>query len=142
MQTVDTHELAWAAGFFDGEGSISTILPLLDTKQCVRVLLGLSQVRPEPLYRFKEAVGGIGNLKGPYLNARGGQPFYRYQAGTHRQVQHVVALLWNFLSEPKREQCFREMRRYLDARSAPQRQYRGVEFGLVHVGTLPQEEMA
>ena len=97
-------ELAWAAGFFDGEGSTSVLYP------------GKSKVRPEgyaclhmkvpqkdsrPLHRFREAVG-CGSVTGPYL--QGECEIYSWQLGG-KMARPVLDTLWPYLSEPKREQA-------------------------------------
>lgn len=59
-----THEteVSWAAGFFDGEGTVwSRIVPY----RAVRLAVGQSAT-PELLERFRLAVGGVGNVRGPY----------------------------------------------------------------------------
>ncbi len=112
-------ELAWAAGFFDGEGSVfvsrqkhvrhaaepgrtpGKVYPV--TSPCVSV----SQVEPEPLARFARAVGGR-KPTGPY-KPRGprSNPYYRWDAVGRPSVHRVLSLLWPYLSEPKRRQARR-----------------------------------
>ena len=93
-------ELAWAAGFFDGEGSIQL------RKTGLQLYVG--QTDPRPLERFAAAVG-VGKVNGPYgPYARNGtpntwKPMYAWQVGG-RKAEAVFALLQPFLSEPKREQ--------------------------------------
>ncbi len=68
-------ELAWAAGFFDGEGHTRWQKNASNRGTfCVSV----SQLEKEPLERFKAAVGGGGHLYGPKRNGksrRNGQPY-------------------------------------------------------------------
>jgi len=59
---VDT-ELAWAAGFFDGEGCVSVSRTLATAEPVIQ--LSVSQVQREPLDRFAAAVG-VGKVYGPY----------------------------------------------------------------------------
>lgn len=91
-------ELAWAAGFFDGEGST----------WCSKTLgLTVSQVERSPLERFLLAMEGRGKITGPYKN----NPILRY-AVYGPNAQRCLMLLWPFLSEPKRRQGMTALVRY------------------------------
>lgn len=90
-------EIAWAAGFWDGEGC------------CYRgkggdLRMSISQCSPEPLERFQKAIG-FGNVTGPY-----GYPdkpewrpawFWRVQG---RKAHQAMALLLPLVSTEKRAQ--------------------------------------
>lgn len=109
FMNVNREELAWAAGFFDGEGNIHAAKLPSGRKF---LTLQVSQVNRQPLDRFQKAVGSLGNVVGPYkrrtrLNA---QPIYHYQNRRFESAQAVIALLWNFLSEPKRQQATRVLK--------------------------------
>lgn len=96
-------ELAWAAGFFDGEGSccIKTIIEkgsIVRTRKYVD--LSVSQVALSPLYRFQKAIGGTGKI---YTN----RPTPYWRSSKHEVVQAAVAMLWPFLCMPKRNQIIR-----------------------------------
>jgi len=64
---MDTHDLAWAAGFFDAEGSISYHLPT--NRKTHRANLDVSQSgdgrAPAVLCRFRDVIGA-GSIFGPY----------------------------------------------------------------------------
>jgi hypothetical protein len=99
---LDSHEVAWAAGFFDGEGCVSLARP--NRGRVVHgLVLSVRQVRREPLERFRAAIGGIGRI---YLERSPGrsQPIHGFQVGQWADVQAIVAMLWKYLSLPKREQ--------------------------------------
>lgn len=110
---MDTHELAWAAGFFDGEGCVSGGLKLGGSKGTSNykarpyITLHCGQTDRYPLERFDAAVQHLGRFYGPY-NHKGKKtyhrPWWQYSASTFEKVQAIVAMLWPFLSEPKREQ--------------------------------------
>lgn len=95
-------ELAWAAGFYDGEGSASSSSDYLKLPA-----LSLNQVDIRPLRRFHAAVLGLGTVRGPY--ERGNQPIYEWSAKSFIHAQAVIGLLWKYWSEPKREQAHRVM---------------------------------
>lgn len=101
-------ELAWAAGFFDGEGCTTAHLGY--GKERLQPRMRLSQMSkdevPETLLRFQKAVQ-LGKLYGPYRGTK--NPFYVWAATRLADVESVVKLLWPFLSSPKRQQikkCF------------------------------------
>lgn len=97
----NTHELAWAAGFFDGEG---TVMWRGRKRAELSLVVGQSDIRP--LRRFQAAVGGLGTVRGPYFQKNPKhKPYWVFGVGSHKNTQAVVAMLWNWLSEPKREQA-------------------------------------
>jgi hypothetical protein len=100
----DREELAWAAGFFDGEGTVNySTLP--SGRPVVRA--GLVQVDMRPLMRFRDAVG-FGILAGPQQRkAPNSKPICIYRVSSFEHTQALVAMLWHWLSEPKREQATR-----------------------------------
>ena len=92
-------EYAWAAGFIDGEGCFH----LTNRRKYLRLTVG--QVRPEPLYRLKEVLGG--SISGPRDNGRG-QPTYTYRLCS-RELGEQIDNIWPYLSRPKREQFLQKM---------------------------------
>ena len=92
-------DLAWAAGFFDGEGSTYTA-PANNNSSSIRI--GISQNDPEVLERFAEAVG-VGRITGPH--PYGTNPRWNYQTGGLANVQYVLGQLWPWLGKVKLEQA-------------------------------------
>jgi hypothetical protein len=108
-------ELAWAAGFFDGEGSV-----------CTRKRGGWRELwlqvpqsgDTETLYRFQRAVG-IGKVCGPWQYRPNMLPSYRFDV-RGKMVEPVIKALWPYLSGPKRaqaEKAIDEYRAYLKIRN-------------------------
>lgn len=110
-------ELAWAAGFYDGEGSTGTTGR---GRNCY-LRAAIDQVEPEPLRRFREAVGGLGSITGPHEREGNRRPVWHYYA-THHDAIQVLELLSPYLSDPKRKQ-YREAkaRAKKDVRRTPRR---------------------
>src|SRR6266540_1233355 len=106
---MDYHELAWAAGLFDGEGS--TIV----TGRCSFVVT-VAQNEPFVLERFRRAVSR-GKVFGPYLS--GGRIQWAYRVARFEQAQYVLCLLWRWLSPAKREQATRALRTVGHVRPLP-----------------------
>lgn len=104
----DTHELAWAAGFFDGEGNIRA----KPNKQHARIYyhptIFMPQVDRQVLDRFHRAVGGLGKVTGPWDRTRyapNRRDQWYYEAFSFERAQAITAMLWNWLSPVKREQA-------------------------------------
>src|SRR3972149_5435540 len=100
-------DLAWAAGFFDGEGSIGCY-PNRKINGYLYPAASVSQTRLEPLLRFKQIVG-FGNI----ITAKDGHSHWKLYS--FEKVQFIICLLWNFLSEPKKEQAKKAISKYLSA---------------------------
>ena len=99
---MNREELAWAAGFFDGEGGTYIY-------RSRRLTLTISQIHPEVLHRFKDAIGGLGFFGGPYVKRTQptAQPWWQFRTSRFEHVQAIIAMLWPFLSSVKREQAKR-----------------------------------
>jgi len=103
-------ELAWAAGFFDGEGSIGTYANGHLRRNGTRGLvtrLTITQKDSRPLWRFWRAVGNLGNVTQRRPDASHLYGMYALQLVKRADVHQAVWLLWPWLSEPKREQIAR-----------------------------------
>ena len=98
-------ELAWAAGFFDGEWSIGSYR---DRRGRGRQSLDMHLVQsgtesepPESLVRFQAAVGGIGVVakRNPDNGRLGNKPLWAWRLGNVDQVRQVIRLLIPHLTE-------------------------------------------
>ena len=97
-------ELAWAAGFFDGEGHVGAT-----TTHRRDLYLTISQVDRRVLDRFRDAVG-VGSVNGPYLHpvqqTRGNeQPRFYFTTARFEHIQAIVTMLWTWLGDVKRAQA-------------------------------------
>jgi hypothetical protein len=99
---MNTHELAWCAGFFDGEGSTFTQLHLNKNHTGVQITFDVSQINPLLLYRFNEAIGGYGGLHRSQL-----------RISNFEHVQYTMCLLWRWLGSIKKEQYKNATKKYL-----------------------------
>lgn len=89
-------ELAWAAGFFDGEGSTSMI-------RKNGIILAICQNHVEVLERFQQAVDA-GTIYGPYPMKATGNLRWQFLASTKVAIV-VLGKLWPYLSSEKRNQA-------------------------------------
>lgn len=94
-------QLAWAAGFFDGEGCFS--LSRSTSYPCVSI----TQREPQVLLRFADAVG-FGKLYGPYRHrtpSLSDKEYFLLRAHGYPKVQALAAMLWFRLGPAKRAQA-------------------------------------
>jgi hypothetical protein len=96
----DERELAWAAGFFDGEGHIR----FHRGNSSWTMEVGQADIRP--LERFLAAVGTgkIASRPKKMGKARNGGAYWSWELYGAENVQRVFALLYPYFSAPKREQ--------------------------------------
>jgi hypothetical protein len=101
---VDDHEIAWAAGFFDAEGTAcsSQRLDRPSRERQMAVYQGGREAIPEALLRFQRAVGGRGNITGPYRDR-----LFHWSTKKNSAFDEVMTLMWPWLCEGKRTQLRR-----------------------------------
>jgi len=94
-------DIAWAAGFFDAEGTAcsSQRRDRPSRERQMAVYQGGRDAIPEALLRFQRAVGGRGNITGPYRDR-----LFHWTTKKHSAFDDVMTLLWPSLSELKRAQ--------------------------------------
>lgn len=102
---MDELELAWAAGFFDGEGYVGVVRDKRPGRT-LKLNLYLEQVDRRPLDRFVAAVGCGRVIRRAARRAPNRQITHRIVLG-HEKTTSTFMLLWPYLSEPKREQYLR-----------------------------------
>lgn len=106
-----SHQLAWAAGLFEGEGSTSNGKP--SRPGCrVRLYVTVGQKHSEVLERFCDAVG-MGKVYGP--NSRS---MYQYRVSGY-QSYLVIKLLWPYLGSVKKQQAIIAVRRWRNSGKRP-----------------------
>lgn len=109
--TLDREDLAWAAGFFDGEGNIRFNTRKNKNATNPKRLYGtpqisLAQVHKAALKRFQRAVHGLGNIYGPYTHGKQKKnPYWLFNTSSFEQAQAIVAMLWPWLGPVKRAQA-------------------------------------
>lgn len=98
-------ELAWAAGFFDGEGTTCCVF----NNEYRSIRLSVPQNEVEPLERFQRAIGGLGVIYPPYTGST-----YSLQITGWPGVKRVIDLLFPYWCDPKRTQAMTAVDRYLN----------------------------
>lgn len=108
---VSETSVAWAAGFFDGEGTVITRLFLRNGRQHRNIECGIGQVDREVLDRFREIVG-VGAVNGPYDRSARRSPMYFYDARKIKDVRHIHHLLSPYLGTVKLAQFKKAIETY------------------------------
>jgi len=108
---VERVHLAWAAGFFDGEGS--TMVHADESRPgYFRLEVAVPQADhdgvPAVLLRFQDAMGGLGRIVGPDAD-----DLYKWTSRGRLEAMAVVALIWDYLGPVKRTQANNAMKRFL-----------------------------
>ena len=123
MRPTSRERLAWAAGFWAGEGccwSGSSNSKGYRYKQ--RSIVGrISQVDKRPLVRFKRAVS-LGSIRGPYRTSKG-RPAYQWGVSGWPSIEKLFKLLGPWLDPVKREQFIAARKLY---RSLASKEARGL----------------
>ena len=100
-------ELAWAAGFFDGEGSFIAVRTNDRGTPRIQLLMSVPQKDRRPLDRFHRALD-CGQIYHKVIPHHGG-PMYVWQLMGHQACSQAMLKLEPYLSEPKREQIARAL---------------------------------
>lgn len=98
------HELAWCAGFFDGEGYISIVERNQHYKDKIYIghylRIGINHVSPQPLEEMKRVVGGTfvydKNSEKPGKDGCKRKPRYKWLATT-REAGNILVQLMPYL---------------------------------------------
>ena len=94
-------EIAWAAGLFEGEGSISWF-KLKSRKDSIKVSVVLTMTDADVVYKFANIMG-FGKVKGPYQP----QPTSRkvrwvWEVQNFRECVKAIDLLYPYLGERRK----------------------------------------
>lgn len=112
-------DIAWAAGFFDGEGNTNYTAQYRrdgSIRPKGRAQMSCSQKEPLLLLRLREAVGGIGYIRETRATKSRKFPIWTWQVARFDDLLHVVQTLWPWLGQPKREQSLSALIAYQQER--------------------------
>jgi hypothetical protein len=113
---------AWAAGFFDGEGTIGVYGDPRTRQVRMEIAQASANRVPETLDRFQH-IAGVGTVAGPRVvrSPWSRLPQYRWRLTRFEDVVRVVALLYPYADVVKREKmarCLEEVRAWRALRPA------------------------
>lgn len=97
-------ELAWAAGFFDGEGWIGVVNS--GKNKTVLIQAQINQVDPQVLQRFAEAVR-LGQVKGPKQPRNPNAQLQWRITFSGSDAVLMISRIWDYLSPVKLKQAQR-----------------------------------
>lgn len=113
---MNDYALAWAAGFFDGEGN--TNASMHTGRSAWALQMSVTQIHKSTLLRFQEAVEGLGTIYGPYETKSGVHPQWTWKARSEAVVT-VFELLQPYLSGIKIDQANLAISRWESTRRPP-----------------------
>lgn len=101
---INRENLAWAAGFFDGEGHVRASLQ--PNGRVSSPSISIEQTKsPNLLKKFNHATGNLGAIAGPYkITNPNGNPHWRLNIHGFEKIQAILAMLWPWLGRIKKEQ--------------------------------------
>ena len=102
-------DLSWAAGLFEGEGSIH--LGKHHKKWQARLQMQMTDL--DVMKRFQAIVGGP-EIRGPYQYRAENKPIYQWATTRQELVQAIIVALWPWLGERRREQAKLALRSLLE----------------------------
>ena len=119
MQSFKHEELAWAAGFMDGEAHFGLVASSNKNKH---IHIQVCQTEDGPLERLQNILGR-GKIYGPYnakkADGSARKPYKQFHIDSFEQVQYAICLLWTWLSRPKKNQIIKMMTGYVEYSHRP-----------------------
>jgi len=94
-----TYDIAWAAGLFEGEGSISCY-PIKCRVNSIRTDVSLASTDKDVIDKFCQIVGA-GDVKGPREYPRR-KPIYYWQVQNFRDCMYVLGQIYDYLGERRK----------------------------------------
>lgn len=90
MIPVDHADIAWAAGLFEGEGTVVVQWSTRSPRKYVQLVIAMTD--EDVVREFARVVGGVGSVNGPRMNGKlGRKPIWKWSAaGT--KAETVLAL--------------------------------------------------
>lgn len=103
--TWSRESLAWAAGLFEGEGSIIT------ARNQFTVRMGMTD--KDVVDRMHQTIG-LGTIRGPYINTSGHnkKPMYFWCVNSSPQSYAVLVAMWPWLGERRRQRAAEAIRMF------------------------------
>lgn len=94
-------EVAWAAGFYEGEGHFGVKHNPYGHPNALRLTIG--QRTEEPILKFL-SIAEVGKIRHRHLGEGHGGEIWYYEAGKTANALQVARLMWTWLSERRQLQ--------------------------------------
>lgn len=113
---MNREQLAWAAGFIDGEGHIGThecqkARPT-DQRNYAAISITVAQCNKEPLERLQKTLE-LGKIWGPYKKKnKNHTDFYVFSVTGLEKTQAALTRVWEWLGEVKQKQALGALEAY------------------------------
>lgn len=98
-----SEELAWAAGLFEGEGSL-VYTKIKNRKDSYKVHVVVSSTDKDVLDTFQKVIG-FGPINGPYAPSNGNKLRYVWEVQNFRDCLKATELLYPYLHSRRREKA-------------------------------------
>jgi len=92
-------DIAWAAGLFEGEGSISCY-PIKCRINSIRTDISLASTDKDVIDKFCSIIG-VGDVKGPRL-IENRKPIYYWEVQNFRDCMYVLGQIYDLLGERRK----------------------------------------
>ncbi len=103
--------IAWLAGLFEGEGSLSCRRVQTEKRGHGRAPWALDvSMCNEDVLRRAHVISGVGNLHGPYDNGEGHKPYWKWTTTKRAHVFALLVALWPWLGERRRAKACEALR--------------------------------
>ncbi len=117
MIQIDREQLAWAAGIFEGEGSIS----VSGSNNRNHIGLQMGSTDYDVVATFYRIVG-VGHIYGPYVRGVNRKPLMAWQTGKFEDAQATLAMLWPWLHERRQATVVSALKTWHERRRVAQSQ--------------------
>lgn len=131
--------IAWAAGLFEGEGSV--VLRIQNERAVIALSLGSTDL--DVLERFKSVVGAGQIGRESRSSSLGNKPFWRWRCAAQADVARLTDMLLPFMGERRRNAFERAWHRFANqpaARVTPR--WHRSESDVVALAACPSREEA
>jgi hypothetical protein len=100
-----TPQMAWAAGLFEGEGTVRAVSNQKHPYASIRLQLRMTD--EDVVKRFAEVVGCL-RVNGPYTNrdgSLGNKPMWYWQTSRQDEVKRILIDFWPYLGKRRQAQA-------------------------------------
>ena len=110
--SVEDPFVAYCAGLYEGEGSISYLEKITPVSATRRIQLQINMTDQEPLMAFQDFMD-VGTIRGPYPSRKSNwKDFYTYQISNFDEIKQVTDSIYVWLSPRRQQQIDEAFKKY------------------------------